>query len=80
MGKDTNLMSHKRQWLYLQLHPELMISVDGKSKDIFIELIKRITNVFAREGVNTDIQVNIMSTLLEDILTELGNEPITQIL
>ncbi|KAJ3930024.1 MAG: hypothetical protein NXY57DRAFT_922250, partial [Lentinula lateritia] len=72
MRKDIRLMSHKRQWLYLQLHPELLLpKVDGKSEDIFIQLISCITNVFAREGVDAGVQANILSILLHDVLLEL---------
>ncbi|KAJ3912998.1 hypothetical protein F5877DRAFT_53150, partial [Lentinula edodes] len=72
IGKDTSQMSHKRQWLYLQLHPELIPS--GKSRDIFIELIKHITGFFMQEGlvsVSTDIRIEIMNHLLENVLSDI---------
>ncbi|KAF8824273.1 hypothetical protein HHX47_DHR8000205 [Lentinula edodes] len=72
LGKDTRRMSHKRQWLYLQLHPELLLSrVEGKSKDIFTELIMHIAGVITQEGADAAVHDIILKELINGVLTEL---------
>ncbi|KAJ3848716.1 hypothetical protein EV368DRAFT_86307 [Lentinula lateritia] len=74
MHENTSQMFHKRQWLYLQLHPEILTSTDGKPKDIFIELIQHITGLFTEAKLaSNNLQIEVMYILLQEVLSNISD-------
>ncbi|KAJ3743224.1 hypothetical protein DFH05DRAFT_1544335 [Lentinula detonsa] len=64
LKKDTTCMFHKRQWLYLQLHPELASIEEQKPVDIFGELIQHIKRFLDQEKIDTKTQIDILTTVM----------------
>ncbi|KAJ4492306.1 hypothetical protein C8R41DRAFT_951781 [Lentinula lateritia] len=74
MRENTSQMFHKRQWLYLQLHPEILTLTDGKPKDIFIELIQHITELFTEAKLaSNNLQIEVMYILLQEVLSNISD-------
>ncbi|KAJ3861073.1 hypothetical protein EV359DRAFT_47893, partial [Lentinula novae-zelandiae] len=74
MRENTSQMFHKRQWLYLQLHPEILTLTDGKPKDIFIELIQHITGLFTEAKLaSNNLQIEVMYILLQEVLSNISD-------
>ncbi|KIK65222.1 hypothetical protein GYMLUDRAFT_220497 [Collybiopsis luxurians FD-317 M1] len=78
MRDDTERLVRKRNWLHLQLHPDLLFSQDESGNDIFIQLSDLINAVLSQEGLDRsldwkkEVLQNLSRRIISDIKATLG--------
>ncbi|KAF5378623.1 hypothetical protein D9757_009562 [Collybiopsis confluens] len=72
MGADTREMEHKRNWVYLQLHPDLLAAKETGGADIFKNLAHRITATLVHNRVAEKDGVEMLKVFVSEIIDQLS--------
>ncbi|KAF5378668.1 hypothetical protein D9757_009560 [Collybiopsis confluens] len=73
MGADTRQLVHKRNWVYLQLHPDLLATTETRGADIFKNLADCITATLFHNQVAEKARVVMLELFVSEILKNLSD-------